>query len=199
MLDSIDYPVRQLLIIDNGQKLGGNLTHENRYVRSVNVLSLPSNLGVAGSWNLGIKCLPHNNRWYFSSVDVTYGKGALETMSQALPTDITLNAHPPHWQTFVIGEAVVQKIGLFDEAYHPIYFEDNDYARRASEANVPIRFYEAPVSHENSSTINSDSQLRRENDRTFSENRKLFRDKQNRNDYSVHGWNLSRRRQLSWD
>lgn len=198
MLFSIDYPVRDLMIIDNGSGPPYGL-ETNDWVKRAFYLPMPTNLGVAGSWNLGIKSFPHNNRWYFSSADTYYEPGALEAMTRALPSQITLTSAPPHWQTFVIGEEVVEKIGLFDEAYHPIYFEDNDYARRASEANIPIEFIEAPIGHDNSSTIHSDANYKRENDRTFSINRDLYRQKQNRNDYSVHGWTLTRRRQNSWD
>lgn len=198
MLDSIDYPIKDLLIIDNGDGPSHSL-ETNRWISRAYYLPIPTNLGVASSWNLGIKSLPHYNRWFFSSADTYYEPGALEAISQALPGDITLTSAPPHWQTFVIGEEVVERIGLFDEAFHPIYFEDNDYARRASEANIPIKFIQAPIGHDNSATIHSSQAYRRENDRTFVKNRDLYRRKQSRNDYSVHGWTLTRRRQNSWD
>jgi len=33
-------------------------------------LHMPSNLGVADSWNLGIKSFPHDDRWFFASNDM---------------------------------------------------------------------------------------------------------------------------------
>jgi GT2 family glycosyltransferase len=198
MLSSIDYPVRHLLIIDNGDGPNEQLQIPDR-VKEITYSPMPNNLGVPGSWNLGIKCFPHNNRWFFSSADMVYEPGALEMLGQAMPTDLTLVAARPHWQTFVVGEQVVDKIGLFDEAFYPIYFEDNDYERRARHAGINVVHMEAPCGHDNSSTINSDEHLKRLNGSTFQENRNLLRQKERSNDYSVHGWTLSGRRRNSWD
>jgi GT2 family glycosyltransferase len=35
------------------------------------------------------------------------------------------------WACAWIGSEVVKDVGLFCEAFHPAYFEDNDYERRA--------------------------------------------------------------------
>ena len=65
MLDSIDFPVRDMLIIDNGGEL--DTVAFPKPVLNSHVLSMPSNLGVAGSWNLGIKLFPHDSVWTFAS------------------------------------------------------------------------------------------------------------------------------------
>lgn len=198
MLSSIDYPIRHLFIIDNGDGPNEQLQIPD-WVKEVTYAPMPSNLGVPGSWNLGIKSFPHNNRWFFSSADMVYEPGALELLGQAMPTDLTLVAQRPYWQTFVVGEAVVDKVGLFDEAFYPIYFEDNDYERRVRFAGLNVVYLEAPVGHDNSSTINSDEHFKRENGRTFQQNRNLMKLKERANDYSVHGWTLAGRRLNSWD
>lgn len=198
MLNSIDYPVRHLFIIDNGPGPNDSL-QVPEWVKEVTYTPLPNNLGVPGSWNMGIKMFPHNNRWFFSSADMVYRPGALELLGQALPSDLTLVAERPHWQTFVVGERIVEEIGLFDEAFYPIYFEDNDYERRVRNAGLNIVYLEANVGHDNSSTINSDEHLKRQNSRTFLQNRNLFKLKERSGDYSCHGWSLTGRRLNSWD
>jgi GT2 family glycosyltransferase len=191
MVDSIDYPL-DLLIIDNGDQSFGVI--EPPCVKSVRLLRMPTNQGVAGSWNLGIKLLPFEPVWFFSSADTVYKPGALAKLAEAKPTDITITASFPHWQTFAIGEEAVRKIGLFDENLFPIYFEDNDYMKRAEAAGVPIVYSDVDVHHDNSSTIRSDANLNRQNDRTFSDNAEYFRGKTD----GLWHWSLDRRRNNYW-
>ena len=60
-LDTIDYPVKEILIINNGKE---NYV-PRRQDLNVRVLNLPSNLGMSGSWNLTIKLYPHENKYVF--------------------------------------------------------------------------------------------------------------------------------------
>lgn len=192
MVSSIDYPVEELLIIDNGDQLV-NLSLPD-CVESLRILRMPTNQGVAGSWNLGIKLYPFEPVWFFSSADTVYHLGALEKLSQAKPEEITLAGSFPYWQTFAIGEEAVRKIGLFDENLYPIYFEDNDYTKRAGAAEIPISYIDIPLHHDNSSTINSDPKLAHANTRTFSDNQQYF-------DTKLEGtwdWSLDRRRNNYW-
>lgn len=193
MVNSIDYEIEHLLVIDNGAELQTLKTNE--HVKELTILKMPSNQGVAGSWNLGIKCFPFESVWFFSSADTVYLAGALEALSKASPEKITLAAQFPHWQTFGIGEDAVKKIGLFDESIYPIYFEDNDYMRRADIAGVEIERLEIPLQHDNSSTINSDNNLKAQNNRTFISNQQYFQAKQPQDEGR---WNLNRRRVNNW-
>ncbi len=192
MVSSIDYPIEELLIIDNGDQLVDLKVPE--CVESLRVLPMPTNQGVAGSWNLGIKSYPFEKVWFFSSADTVYLPGALEKLATADPGGITLAASFPYWQTFAIGEEAVRKIGLFDENLYPIYFEDNDYTKRAEQLNIPIVHLDIPLTHDNSSTINSDPKLAQANGRTFSDNQHYF-------DTKLEGtwdWSLDRRRKNYW-
>lgn len=198
MLSSIDYPIRHLFIIDNGDGPSEILKIPD-WVREVTYSPMPSNLGVAASWNLGIKSLPHSNRWFFSSSDMYYEKGALEKLSAAPLDALTLSDIPPYFQTFVIGEEVIEKVGLFDEIYYPAYFEDNDFLRRLNKAGVPVNKISIPIVHDNSSTINSDPKLLAANGKTFATNRDIYLHKEQTNDFLVYGWSLSARRLNSWD
>jgi len=198
MISSIDYPIRHLFIIDNGDGPSEILEIPD-WVREVTYSPMPSNLGVAASWNLGIKTFPHHNRWFFSSSDMYYEKGALEKLGAA-PTDrVTLSDVPPFFQTFVIGEEVIETVGLFDEIYYPAYFEDNDFLRRLDYAGIPVNKISLPIGHDNSSTINSDPDLLALNGKTFATNRDIYRHKEQTKDFDVYGWSLSARRLNSWD
>ena len=197
MLASIDYPVYELLIVDNGGELDGIRDNEN--LINVNILNMPSNLGVAASWNLGIKLFPHDDRWFFASNDMVYLPGALESLSEARRDEITLSDMFPFWHTFSVGEEVVRRVGLSDEALYPAYFEDNDYERRAVHKNVHIRSVSIPTQHENSSTIGADSGLREKNAVSFQNNAIYYNNKMAKNDYGQGAWSLDRRRRNAWD
>jgi len=197
MLGSIDYPVYELLIVDNGGDLERIRYNEN--VINVHIVNLPSNLGVAASWNLGIKLFPHDDRWFFASNDMVYLPGALERLSGARRDEITLSDMFPFWHTFCVGEEVVRRVGLFDEALYPAYFEDNDYQRRAVHKNVHIRSVSIPTQHENSSTIGADRGLREKNAVSFQNNAIYYNNKMAKNDYGQGVWSLDRRRRNAWD
>jgi len=197
MFQSIHYPIRDLLIIDNGGEFYDVLHSE--FVENVRVLNMPSNLGVAASWNLGIKLFPHDDRWFFASNDMFYMPGALEKLSEARRQDITLSDMFPFWHTFALGEEVVRRVGLFDEALYPAYFEDNDYERRAKHLGVDIRSVSIPTGHDNSSTIGADRGLREKNAVSFQNNAIYYNNKMAKNDYGQGAWSLDRRRRNAWD
>jgi GT2 family glycosyltransferase len=194
MLDSVDVSVDHLLIIDNG--IGSDLFFSDRF-ENVTVLDMPANLGVAGSWNLGIKSFPYAHRWFIVSNDVVFEPGALEQLSQARRNEITLTSDAPHWQAFVLGDEAVSDIGLFDESLFPAYFEDNDYARRAKFVGVNIRLLNIRVRHDNSSTIKAGYMDK--NAQTFTKNESYYRSKIDSNDYTAGSWSLEIRRANGWE
>jgi len=197
LLDSIDFPIRDLLIVDNGD--GVDQLHFPDYVLNSHILPLPSNLGVAGSWNLGIKLFPHDDMWIFASNDAWFRPGALQRLQNARRDEITLSDVFPHWQVFSVGDVAHTALGLFDEGIYPAFFEDNDMARRAEHHDVPIRMIDMGVEHDNSSTIHSDAKLGLANARTFVRNRDYYFDKIARDDFGEGGWSLSTRRVNRWD
>ena len=197
MLDSVDYPVDVLVVIDNGHCLPGNFAHRD-WARNAYLLRMPSNLGVATSWNLGIKATPHAPWWLIANFDITWPAGSLaqfdtEDASQVL----RLADATPSWCAFSIGEEVVAQVGLFDEFLHPAYGEDNDYERRCEAAGVPVVQSGIPVDHRNSSTL--EAGYRAANDRTFVANMQYIAAKGFRGDLSEGRWSLKRRREQSWD
>jgi hypothetical protein len=200
MLQSIDYPIAHLLIIDNGaSQVEEDLeVHVPACVEMTTYLPMPSNLGVAGSWNLGIKLFPMDNRWTFASNDMWFAPGQLEKLAWASPSELTLVSSFPYWHTFAVGQDVVQKIGLFDEGIYPAFCEDNDYQRRVEHHGIPITLLDINTGHDNSSTIHSDSAYRFANNRTFPDNRAYYERKQREGDFTQGSWSLQRRRANNW-
>ena len=198
MLNSVDVPVDHLLIIDNGASHQTALTLDlGDNFKKVTHLPMPANLGVSGSWNLGIKSFPYAQRWFIVSNDVVFEPGALEKLSQARRDEITLTGDAPHWQAFALGDEAVSDIGLFDESLFPAYFEDNDYSRRADFVGVNIRLLDLKIRHDNSSTIKAG--YMEKNAVTYSKNEKHYQSKMDSNDYSAGGWSLDIRRENGWE
>lgn len=197
MVFSIDYQIEHMLVIDNGEMLTTLDVPWN--VKNVHILNMPTNLGVAASWNLGIKCFPFEPYWAITSADTEFMPGALEALDKASkPDQLTLTADFPHYQAFSVGEELVQNVGLFDESIYPIYFEDNDYQRRLAKAGYKVEYAEIKVRHDNSSTIHSDEHFRQRNGQTFSSNERYFNNKVATEDFSEGRWNLERVRANNW-
>lgn len=159
-LESIDYPVQHLLIIDNGQNYRARPT-KLPTVEKMTWLDMPSNFGVAASWNLAIKSFRHDPIWFFASNDMVFEPGALEKLhAAARPDQLTLAEMFPHFHTFALGEEVVRKIGLFDENIYPAFEEDIEFLGRLARAGMPMVKADVPTRHDNSSTIHSELRFR---------------------------------------
>jgi len=196
MLASIDYPVQDLMIIDN--KPDGWEPTKPDNVQRIFHIQLPQNLGVAGSWNLIIKCSPFAPSWLIVNDDVMFEPGALETMAGSLRSDaLQFMEVQPKWAAFAIGEDVVQKVGLFTELMHPAYFEDNDYERRALAHDVELENISAKVHHDNSSTLESGFDIL--NYKKFKANQETYEARATAEILTGGEWDLATRRDLSWD
>ena len=172
MLDSVDHPVGHLVIIDNSGRgiVGGSGPWER-----MTVLPMPSNLGVAASWNLAVK-MAHREPWVLvCSDDMWWPAGALGQFAEQSAEDrLLVSSTWPHWCAFSIGMKVVADVGLFDEGYFPAYFEDTEYERRLRRAGVKRRFGPA-VEHANASTLNTpNAGFANRNNHSYQQNKMLF-------------------------
>ena len=172
MLGSVDIPVDETLVI-----LNGNPDETRAYLRGRNVTFVDPacNLGVAGSWNFIIRARPAAAWWLIVNADIEFGAGDLERLAEAMDTDAPLVACLFEFGAFGINAAAVDEVGWFDENFHPIYFEDNDYRRRCQVAGVEVRKLISRTRHDNSSTIASGYSSH--NDRTFPLNAAYYRTK----------------------
>ena len=189
-LVSIDYPVDNILIIDNSNSYKND---------KVNVLNMPSNMGVAGSWNLGIKCYPHSPYWVFMGSDVEWLPNTLQKISvlsspeRFLITNYGFNA-------FSLGASFVKDVGLFDENYYPAYYEDEDYENRARYMGLGHRilYPDIPVKiYDSCTTAKSGGYLDKKN-KTDISNKKYYDTKFAKDPLECYNWKLQRRIDNDW-
>lgn len=197
MLASIDYPVEHLVIVNNSGKQNWEpprVAHAKHQWH----IEVPYGLGLVGAWNLIIKSTPHAAGWLLVNDDAYFAPGSLAMIDEQR-NDAALNFLDivPPWSAVYVGEQVVLRAGIIDEAYYPLYFDDNDWQRRIENANVPIVSIPAKVMHDNSATLKSGYQHR--NASTFEANNRRYNSKIAAGDFSVHGWSLQIRRVNSWD
>jgi GT2 family glycosyltransferase len=197
LLDSIDYPVEHLVIVNNS----GTQSWEPKkpdLVKNIWHIEVPFGLGLVGAWNLIIKGTPHAPYWLLVNDDAWFESGALEKIAESAdPNTLSFLDITPTWSAILLGEKVVKDVGLYDERLYPLYFDDNDYQRRIENAGFVIKHIPATIHHDNSSTLQSGYQER--NTKTFQANNRLFQTKIVDNDYSEGNWSLKIRRENSWD
>lgn len=148
LYESIDYPVENFVIFNNGN---GEITTdleklkliENKFIEKLFICHLPSNLGVSCAWNLIIKSYINYPYWIIVNDDVAFTQGLLEEIFIAAK-DIEVGMVHPYggdfgqgaWDLFLIKDFVVQELGLFDENLSPAYCEDADYIMRLHNSNI---------------------------------------------------------------
>jgi GT2 family glycosyltransferase len=156
-IESIDYPVHKLVIIQNGPKpkmiqLQGNKIlgvdpsyidedggppeyiklgqYNKKLISNIKRVTHP-NAGVAGAWNEIIKLYPAP-WWLISNNDIRFAPGDLEKMVKwwdEYPTaQMIYGNHGASW--FGIKAEAVAQAGLFDENIYPAYLEDCDMSYR---------------------------------------------------------------------
>ena len=144
LLMSIDYPVDNFVIINNNgrgeidEELNSLTKITHKFVKKVTITHLPANIGVAGAWNLIIKCYMNSPYWIIVNDDVSFGMGLLKEMVEHVNADSELGMihgfkgdyGVGSWDLFLIRDFIIQKYGLFDENTYPAYCEDSDYIMR---------------------------------------------------------------------
>jgi GT2 family glycosyltransferase len=151
-LASIDEPVERLIVIDNSGT--GELGDVATDVRpDAMIVDPPSNLGVAASWNLAIKTTDAP-WWCIANADMTFGAGDLARLAEQMigARWVGINGD---WRAFGLTSRAVERVGLFDESFHPIYCEDADYEYRCDLAGVERYFIDGGATHEGSAAIHS--------------------------------------------
>jgi len=158
---SIDFPVEQVFVIQNGAKpdavdafqrvlnryqgCNGGIQEEscvNPNIRYFNVLSSEDNIGYAGAFNTGIKLMLEHNIPYatFSGDDTRFIPGRLEAAKHILENKNACMYHFEGYSSFAITLDAVKLIGPMDENFWPAYCEDCDYWYRAQLAGCRV-FY----------------------------------------------------------
>jgi GT2 family glycosyltransferase len=197
LLASIDYPVEHLVIIDNS----GTQTWQPSkpdLVKNLWLIQVPYGLGLVGAWNLIVKTTPYAPYWLLVNDDAWFAGGSLEKIATEVDTQaLNFVDIVPAWSCVVFGQGMIDKVGLYDERFYPLYFDDNDLERRVDHAGVPKKTIEAKVHHDNSSTLKSG--FEQVNNRSYTNNSFLYGEKMAQGDYSQGYWSLQTRRANRWD
>lgn len=166
LIDSIDYPVDELCIINNNGR--GELDQElekiskshHRFIKTIKVCNLPANIGCSGAWNLLIKTHMMNPYWIIASHDIAFTPGFLESMVEtSKKEDIGIvKGKEFQWDLFLIKDWVIQECGLFDENFYPAYVEDCDYHIRLMLKNIKTESLENEYLHGDNGYETSGSQ-----------------------------------------
>jgi hypothetical protein len=201
-LELIDFPIKEILIINNGLEE----YIPKRKDLNIRVLNLPSNLGLAGSWNLTIKLYPHEKYWMFSSADTHLLPGSLEKFYEV--SDVSnIVTSTEGWSCFSIGENVIRRVGLFDEKFYPYTKEDIDYRERffrVAKKDYPIVLkyiggevkVTAPVGQ--SQTTLSDEKLYKKHNETSVKNTNYYLLKESQDFLIMGSWDIDVRRSQEW-
>jgi GT2 family glycosyltransferase len=190
-IKSIDYPVDQLVLIDNsngtlerlGYSFGIHPLH-NTQIRTLHLVQ-HANAGVAASWNEIITLFP-TKWWLIVNNDIQFTPGDLRKMDTAmlnarLTVGMAYGNHRASW--FGITEFGVREVGLFDANFYPAYLEDCDWSYRADLLGVQrINVHDCHAVHGDrkltgSCTIYSDPRIQRNNARTHEQNFIYYRQK----------------------
>lgn len=199
-LNTINHPIEEILIINNSGDASNTNTLRAEYPHlNLRILDLPCNMGVAGSWNLGIKLYPHARYWLIASADTTPGENTWKQFARASnSSDLVLSSG--WFNMFSIGEHVVRDIGLFDEYIYPIYYEDTEYLDRMERAGLKANIVHAHLpADENgiSRTVKANPQFKRRNEITYMSNH-IYYTEQKETGNPPKGWDLERRRNNEW-
>ena len=197
LLASIDYPVENLVIIDNSGTQSWKPSKPD-LVKKMWVIQVPYGLGLVGAWNLIVKSTPYAPYWVLVNDDAWFEPGSLEKVEAEVDTQaLNFLDIVPAWSGVVFGEGMVDKVGLYDERFYPLYFDDNDLERRVDQAGVPKKIIQAKVHHDNSSTLNSGFQL--VNGNSYRNNQYIYNWKEENQDFTQGEWSLAIRRANRWD
>ena len=168
MLQSVNVPVGQVVIIDNGDVVPDILDDNVRVIRPGH------NLGVGASWNLGMKVTPKAPWWFITNFDIEFGQADLRNLVNTVAPGAAAIYHMLGMAAFAITRHTLNAVGYFDENIHPAYDEDLDFARRADLAGLPRVESGFSGTHVGSATIHSDPVIRAQNGYTHGANDRYY-------------------------
>ena len=198
LLDSINYPIENIFIVDNGGQYKLDKRHNNLNIK---VLNMPCNFGVGPSWNLGIKCYPHSEYFTFIAIDAELLPNSLEKMGKNSNKDSMVISNYG-FSFFSIGAEIVKKVGLFDENYYPAYYEDFDFEDRVRKMGYKnnIKYPDVNINLlDTTVTVKSDPKLMAGKNITDISNKAYYDAKFAGFNWTCYNWELQRRVDNDWN
>lgn len=164
LIASVDHPVENFCIVNNNGRgeidaeLDELVKQPHPFIQKMKVVHMPANLGVAGSWNLLIKCYMLCPYWVIVNDDVAFGAGFLAELERVTNADPEVGIvhgykgdfNVGSWDLFLIRDHIIARFGLFDENLYPAYNEDADYFMRFIHrpikrvTNIDREYYHGP-------------------------------------------------------
>jgi GT2 family glycosyltransferase len=214
---SIDAEVARLVIVDNSR--AGDMGDAARASLPANVGELvvarpAANLGFSGSLNHVMRTNPAAPWWMFANADAKFAPGDMARVAAVMESESgPVLCGIRDFRLFAQNAAMTETVGWWDENFHPIYCEDNDYSRRIALCGARSLMLAGDTEHFGSATIrDQETNYAAHNSRTFPEQVAYYRAKWgggigqeafatpfNRGG-PVNEWHLSlvRLRDLSW-
>lgn len=194
LLASVDVPVETLAIVDNsgGRHDADALELRQRLdvleregypgIGQVRVARAFGNGGVAAAWNQILLSFPEAAVALIVNNDVVLAPGVLAAALGRIDPEraqfMPLLPPPASFSAFLITALAWDRVGLFDDGFHPAYCEDLDYQERLQACpelewimEEGIQQAMAPFNPNQSATIASDPALAAANRRSFQLNR----------------------------
>jgi GT2 family glycosyltransferase len=172
MEDSVDIEVARYYVIDNGGRYEGPTASMREHAEAIHVCNPGFNLGFGGAINLAIKANIGAMWWMFSNDDMIFAEGHLAALEKRMweeehgPAVAFMSGH----SAFAVNDKAIEKVGWFDESYHPAYCEDCDFDWRSKLLGVARIDIPGGSLHKGSQTIYGNQMLRSSNDRTYKSN-----------------------------
>jgi hypothetical protein len=156
MLRSIDHPVARLYVVDNGGKVPPDM--EYQHLPDIFRADAGFNLGVASSWNFIIRANIHSRWWLIVNNDLVFEPGVLDRLVEDVETHIDEpnismvemgnENWGNHFGAFAVNPQAIDTVGWFDENFHPIYYEDTDWKRRAERLGIRMSVIRSSTHHD---------------------------------------------------
>ena len=138
---SIDYPVGNIVIINNGTDPGVAQAIEQLFgeLDNLDIIKPSYNLGVATSWNLIIREYCEHSYWLLVGNDIQFSRGDLGKMDRFIQEHPEYATIPANWghSLFAVTRDGLKGVGYFDENIWPAYSEDQDWMYRLKLAGLP--------------------------------------------------------------
>lgn len=185
-VESIDYPVERIVIVNNGndEAVRASITLLKARHSNIEVVEPAHNLGVAGSWNYILRHYAATFHLICAN-DIEFAPGDLAEIDRFVleHLDYAIMFANHGYSVFALTKQGIALIGYFDENLYPAYLEDCDHFYRVKllggkSDNIPgIHAIHGEAPCWGSSTILSNPVYRQRNGITHGNNFRYYRAK----------------------